>query len=55
VAGDEPKLILLLAVCCGMGVGVLTIMSGRTVPAAVLAGLFAAGGSAVAFNNLIGP
>lgn len=48
-------LILLLATCCGIGVAVLTLMNGGTLPAAALAGLFAAGGSAAAFSTLIGP
>jgi hypothetical protein len=48
-------LILLLAACYGVVVGVLTVMNGQTLPAAALAGLFAAGGSAVAFSTLIGP
>ena len=48
-------LILLLAVCCGVGVGVLTVMNGQSMPAAVLAGLSAAGGSVIAFSTLIGP
>jgi hypothetical protein len=48
-------LILLLATCCGVGVGVLSVMARRTLPEAILAALSAAGGAAVAFSSLIGP
>ncbi len=48
-------LILFLAVCCGLAVGVLTAISGGTLAVALPAGLFAAGGSAVPFSNLVGP
>jgi hypothetical protein len=48
-------LILLLATCCGVGVGVLTFMARKSLPEAILAGLSAVGGAAVAFSTLIGP
>lgn len=46
-------LILLLALVCGGIVGLLTWLAGDNIPAAVLAGLTAAGLSVIAFHNLI--
>ncbi len=51
LAGHER----LLAVCAGIGVGTQTAMAGRPAAEAMLAGVFAAGTSAVAFDALIGP
>lgn len=50
----RSALILLLAVLSGTCVGVLLAVGGKSVPEAVVAGLFAVGGSATAFNALIG-
>jgi ABC-type antimicrobial peptide transport system permease subunit len=47
-------LILLLAVCTGLAVGVLTAMAHKGLPEAVLAGILASGSSAVVFNTIIG-
>jgi hypothetical protein len=50
----RSALILLIAVCCGIGVGVLTRAAGKSTPEAVVAGLFATGSVTVACNTLIG-
>jgi hypothetical protein len=50
----RSALIFLIAVCCGLGVGVLTKTAGKSTPEAVLAGLFAAGSVTVACNAMIG-
>ncbi|MEV0679257.1 hypothetical protein AB0I60_22315 [Actinosynnema sp. NPDC050436] len=46
-------LILLLALACGGVAGLLTWLAGDNVPAALLAGLTAAGLSAMAFHTLV--
>jgi hypothetical protein len=50
----RSALIFFIAVCCGIGVGILTKTSGKSTPEAVLAGLFAAGSVTVACNTMIG-
>jgi hypothetical protein len=44
-------LILFLAVCCGLALGVLTAIAAGTLAVALPAGLFAAGGTAVALSK----
>jgi ABC-type antimicrobial peptide transport system permease subunit len=51
----RSALIIVLALITGATIGVLTFLSGQSVPTAVLAGLGAFGVSIPVFNNLIAP
>jgi hypothetical protein len=50
----RSALILSMAIFCGMAVGILSWMSERPIPEAVVAGICVAGGSAACLNRLIG-
>ncbi len=50
----RAALILALAVLVGIGAGVLTVIAGGVLAAAILTGCMAAGGSLKLFSDLIG-
>ncbi|MET7996778.1 hypothetical protein ABZU76_38460 [Amycolatopsis sp. NPDC005232] len=50
----RTAVILLLAFICGGAVGTLTFFAGTNIPAAILAGLTATGGSIVFLHKVVG-
>ncbi|MFE9738577.1 hypothetical protein [Streptomyces sp. NPDC006477] len=51
---QRTALILFMALCAGIGIGVLTFLAKRSYPEAVIAGVLPAGACAMGLHNVVG-